>query len=167
MVFTYVVSEAADEDAAAFASFLRRAWEQAGPDSPGFAGATDASIAELTAPATFCSNIGGPDRRMFVARTGTEIVGFSANRRIEAGTVELAGIVVLADHAGRGIGTALVEAAVEQARREGYASMLVKTETSNHRARAFYEKLGFDVDGVEKEPVDSTMVEVWRLSRRL
>lgn len=167
MASTYVVSEATEDDAAAYASFLRSAWEQAGPDSPGFAGATEAAIGELTAPATFRSNIGGPDRRMFVARAGDEIVGFSANRRIDPDTVELAGIVVLADHGGRGVGTALVEAAVEQARSEGYGSMVVKTETSNHRARSFYEKLGFEVDGTESEPVDSTTVEVWRLSRRL
>lgn len=164
---TYVVSEATEGDAAAYASFLRRAWEQAGPDSPGFAGATEAAITELSAPTTFRSNVGGPDRRMFVARAGSEIVGFCANRRVDEDTVELAGIVVLSDHAGRGIGSALVEAAVEQALSEGYASMVVKTETSNDRARAFYEKLGFEGDGVEMESVDSTTVEVWRLSRRL
>lgn len=56
------------------------------------------------------------DRRMFVARAGSEIVGFCANRRVGAGG----------------------------------ASMVVKTETSNDRARAFYEKLGFGVNGVER-----------------
>lgn len=43
-----VAGQATDGDVDAFAEFFRAAWQHSGPDAPGFAGATDESIAELT-----------------------------------------------------------------------------------------------------------------------
>jgi ribosomal protein S18 acetylase RimI-like enzyme len=161
------VREATEGDGDAFAEFFVAAWREAGPDASGFTGASEETIAELTAPAAFRARIGGPERRMFLAWESDGVVGFSATRRIDEASVELAGIIVLESRAGLGIGTALVDLAMAGARDEGYRHMVVKTETTNDRARAFYEARGFAVGGVETEHVDDVAVEVWRLSRPL
>lgn len=159
------VREAEDGDVAAFAQFFTTAWRQAGPDALGFTGATDEVIAELTTPDAVRERIGGPERRMFLAWHRERVVGFSATRRIDDATVELAGIIVLPSFAGMGIGTTLVEAALQRAREDRYRSMIVRTETSNHPARAFYERRGFAVTATDVEKVGDLVVEVWELSR--
>lgn len=161
------MTEATDDDVAAFATFFREAWKQAGPGALGFAGANDQVIAELTAPEAVLERIGGPDRRMFLASEGERVVGFAATKRIDAATVELAGIIVLKTMAGGGVGTDLVEEAVASARGEGYRSMIVRTETTNERARAFYERRGFTLTGSTTERVEGSTVEVWELEREI
>lgn len=161
------VREAVAADAPAFATFIHRAWREAGPSAPGFAGATDESIAEIASPAAFGRSIGGPERRMFLAWEGDAVVGFASLRRADATTCELSGVVVLAGHAGQGIGSALVGAALDAAVTDTYSRIVVKTETTNHLARSFYERHGFQVERTETEAVDTDAVRVWRLSRRL
>ncbi|MEE8331256.1 MAG: GNAT family N-acetyltransferase [Acidimicrobiia bacterium] len=161
------VAEATDADVAAFATFFREAWKQAGPGALGFVGASDQVIAELTAPEAVLERIGGPDRRMFLAWEGGRVVGFAATKRIDAATVELAGIIVLQTMAGGGVGTRLVEEALNSARGEGYRKMIVRTETTNERARAFYERRGFIGTGSTTEQVEGTAVEVWELAREI
>jgi len=161
------IREATVEDGDAFAEFLAAAWREAGPDAPGFTGASDETIAEITAPEAFRVHISGPDRRMFLAWEEDRVVGFSATRSTDESSVELSGIIVFRSRAGRGIGSALVESAVAAARGDGHREMIVKTETTNHRARAFYENQGFQTVGVETEDVDDVPVEVWVLSRPL
>jgi len=161
------VAEAAEADVTAFATFFRKAWRQAGPDALGFAGASDEVIAELTAPDAVRERIGGPDRRMFLAWQGGRVVGFSATKRIDARTVELAGIIVLETAAGRGVGSQLVEEAVRSAGGEGYRMMIVRTETTNARARVFYETRGFSLTGSTTEQAEGSMVEVCELTRDL
>ena len=68
------VAEATADDAGAFAAFFWEAWQQAGPNAPGFAGATDEIIRELTTQAAIVERLGGPDRRMFLARSGSRVV---------------------------------------------------------------------------------------------
>jgi len=164
---TISVTEATDADVAAFAKFFREAWKQAGPDAPGFVGASDQVIAELTTPEAVRERIGGPERRMFLAWEEERVVGFAATKRVDEGTVELAGIIVLQAMSGRGVGTSLVEEAVGAMRAEGYRSMIVRTETVNDRARAFYEARRFAVTGSTAEQVEGATVEVWELTRDL
>jgi ribosomal protein S18 acetylase RimI-like enzyme len=161
------VSEATDADVDAFARFFRRAWQEAGPDAPGFTGATDEVIDELTAPEAVRARIGGPERRMFLARAGGEVVGFAATRRIDERAVELAGIIVLDAAAGRGVGTGLVGGAVAATAAEGYEVMVVRTETTNDRARTFYEARGFVATGTTTESVEGSEVAVVELRRDL
>jgi len=162
-----VVREAVEADVGAFGVFFRDAWDQSGSEAPGFAGATDEVIAELTEPVAIRERIGGPDRRMFLAWDGDRVIGFSANRRVDDTTVELAGIIVLLAAAGRGVGTALVDAAVAAAHSDQYRVMIVRTETTNDRARAFYEARGFVVSESTTEQVEGTSIDVWELTRHL
>ena len=159
------VTEATPADVGAFAEFFLTAWRQAGPDAPGFAGATEEVIAELTTPEAFRARVGGPERRMYLARVDGRVVGFAATRRIDETAIELAGIIVLRDQAGRGVGTALVAAAAAAAANEGHVTMTVSTETDNEAARAFYERCGFTATGTGVEPVEGTDVAVVSFER--
>jgi ribosomal protein S18 acetylase RimI-like enzyme len=162
-----VVREASEVDIDAFVEFFVAAWRQSGPEAPGFAGANDEVIDELTTRDSVRKRIGGPDRRMFLAWEDDQVVGFAATKRIDIDTVELAGIIVLPSYSGRGVGSTLVEAALRGARAESYRSMIVRTETTNNLARAFYEARGFVFGRVTVEHLDDTSVEVWELSRDL
>lgn len=162
-----VVREASERDIDAFADFFVTAWRQSGPNAPGFAGATDEVIAELTTRDAICERIGGPERRMLLAWQDERVVGFAATRRIDVDSVELAGIIVLPSSAGRGIGTALVDEALRLMKDEPYRSMIVRTETTNDLARAFYEARGFTLARVAVEHVEDFSVEVCELSRDL
>ncbi len=162
-----VAREASEADIDAFTEFFKAAWQQSGPDAPGFAGATDEVIAELTTRDAIRERIGGPDRRMFLAWEDERVVGFAATKRIDIDTVELAGIIVLPSYAGRGVGTELVHEALRATKDESYRSMIVRTETTNDSARAFYEARGFVLKRITIEHVDAISVEVWELSRDL
>jgi len=161
------VREATLADIDAFASFLRTAWDEAGPDAPGFAGATEEVIAELTRPELIRQRIEGIGRRMYVAVESDRVVGFAATRRITAQAVDLAGVVVLQSRTGSGIGTRLLDLVATEARDSGYKRIQVLTETSNDRARAFYEANGFTLAGATTEQAEGTTVEVWELWRVL
>jgi ribosomal protein S18 acetylase RimI-like enzyme len=161
------VAEAIPAHAAAFAAFFRAAWRQAGPDAPGFAGATEEVIDELTTPDAFAVRIGGPVRRMFLAWEAEAVVGFAATTRVDATEAELAGIIVLESATGRGVGGALVEAAATAMAEAGHRAMVVRTEVTNERARGFYEHHGFALTGTDIEHVNELAVEVAVLRRKL
>lgn len=159
--------EATRADIDPFARFLRAAWEEAGPDAPGFAGATEEVITELTQPELIRQRIEGVGRRLFVAIESGRIIGFAATRRITTEDIELAGVVVLQSLTGKGIGTRLLHLAATAARISGYQRMRVLTETTNDAARAFYEANGFTLTGTATERVEETEVAVWELWRTL
>ena len=159
------VREADSSDAAAIADFIRAAWNEAGADAPGFAGATDEIIDEVARNESILARLGTADRRMFIAVREAGVVGFAATRRIDDGLTELAGILVRASESGHGIGKTLVHAAADATRRDGSERIVVRTERSNRRAIGFYEALGFEFDRYSTEHVDGTAVDVVELSR--
>lgn len=161
------IVEADESHIPAIAEFFREAWSMTGPDAPGWAGADDDVIELLTRPDTLRDRIGGPHRRMFVAVDDGRVVGFSATRWRGHGPAELAGIVVLQDMVGRGIGTPLVEAALGRLRDDGAPSVFVRTEVDNERALGFYRARGFGDAGRLTEEVEGTEVVVAELRRSL
>ncbi len=161
------VVEAGDEDVPAISGFFWAMWNEAGPDAPGFAGATEEVIAEIATPEAIRSRIGGPERRMFVAYEGQQPVGFAAIKALNENEVELAGIVVLQSMVGRGIGTPLIEAAVHTCRELGFSRMTVSTEVDNERALAFYLARGFRLAGESTTEVQGTVVAVNNLAMDL
>lgn len=158
------IAEAADGDVDTFAGFLRDAWEAYGPGAPGFAGATDEIIADLTRPEVLARRIAAPDGAVVLARDGNRVVGFASLRRLDPDTAELDGIVVLPSWAGAGLGTELVRHVVERSREHGHRSMVVHTETTNTAARGFYEARGFEVTGTAVIDVGGAPVEVWTMT---
>jgi ribosomal protein S18 acetylase RimI-like enzyme len=59
----------------------------------------------------------------------------------------------------RGIGRAMVEAAVDEARKRGARSLWVETQTINYGAIRFYERMGFEWCGLDTSLCDSAEVQ--------
>jgi ribosomal protein S18 acetylase RimI-like enzyme len=104
-----------------------------------------------------------PDRPFFsgdlapadvlVAEAGGSVTGYVAlghatplesNRHV----VYMRGLAVAAEHQRRGVGRALVEAAVAAARERGARRLTLRVLGPNTAARALYESCGFVVEGV-------------------
>jgi ribosomal protein S18 acetylase RimI-like enzyme len=80
---------------------------------------------------------------------------------------EVQGLAVDPDAAGRGIGRALVEAAVEEVRRRGGRKVSLRVLGPNDPARRLYARCGFEVEGtlrgeflLDGEPVDDVLMAV-------
>jgi RimJ/RimL family protein N-acetyltransferase len=65
--------------------------------------------------------------------------------------LEVKGLSVDPAHRGRGMGRALLFAAIEQARRAGARKLTLRVLGHNPHARAVYEACGFEVEGVLTE----------------
>ncbi|HET9336142.1 MAG TPA: GNAT family N-acetyltransferase [Sphingomicrobium sp.] len=79
---------------------------------------------------------------VIVAELDDRLAGFAAVV-IADDMAELDGLFVEPEHWRKGIGSALVDIAVHEARRQGLAMTVV----ANPSAREFYEKCGFTVEG--------------------
>lgn len=83
----------------------------------------------------------GEQRLGFVQMTPATPIPASAH------TMEL-GLAVHPDAQGRGVGGALIDAALAEARRRGLAKVRVRVLATNPRAQALYERHGFAVEAV-------------------
>jgi DNA-binding MarR family transcriptional regulator/GNAT superfamily N-acetyltransferase len=88
---------------------------------------------------------------LFFALLGEEVVGTCALRRERGEVFELAHMAVTPAVQGQGIGRALAEAAIEQARRLGLERLYLQTHPVLKRAGRLYRDLGFR--RVTKHPV--------------
>lgn len=68
----------------------------------------------------------------------------------DAGVGEVTAIYLRSEAWGRGVGTALITAAVDTMTRAGYASATLWVLDSNARARRFYERNGWALDSAVK-----------------
>lgn len=93
---------------------------------------------------------------VIVAELGDRIVGFAAVVIDDEGA-ELDGLFVAPEHWRKGIGAALIDIAVHEARRQGLAMMVVAEPS----AREFYEKCGFTLEG----PAETRFGPALRMSR--
>jgi RimJ/RimL family protein N-acetyltransferase len=97
-----------------------------------------------------------------VALGGTELVG---ELRVEPswfGFGEI-GMMVASDWRGRGVGTALVEAAIEWARARGLHKLSLGVFPQNDAAVALYRKLGFVEEGRRVRHIRRANGELWDL----
>lgn len=103
-----------------------------------------------------------PRWQVLVAEVAGRVVGFASvgESRDEAGKGELAAIYVLPDAWGSGAGSALMASALEELR--GYSSATLWVLEDNPRARRFYEREGWILDGGrrEEEFLGVTVVEL-------
>ncbi len=159
--------EAAEAQLPALGEFMREAWGMAGPGTPGWTGADDDVIDEIAGVDALRARIGGPERRMFVALDGDRVVAFAATRWAGEGPAELAGIVVLQEMVGMGIGTPLLELALDRVRHDGAVSVYVRTEADNDRALGFYRSRGFVDEHDVVEEVEGQQVRLTELRRSL
>jgi ribosomal protein S18 acetylase RimI-like enzyme len=158
------VREATLGDEANLRSFLKEAWKEAGLGAPGFTGATDKTIEEISSIDFLKKLLVDPKTRIFVAEDEDRFVGFASNKESGKDNVELSGIIVLESKTGLGMGTQLLEIARSSAALLGYSKMIVKTEYFNNRAIHFYKRMGFAEMGRTIEEIDGTPVDLVLLS---
>jgi GNAT superfamily N-acetyltransferase len=86
-----------------------------------------------------------PDGRLFVAELEGEVVGFAGMLR-HPHSVEIEPIVIASGRRGDGVGRALVERVVEEARaEEGVTQVYAQPAGRNRDAFAFFKSVGLDV----------------------
>ena len=145
-----VVRRAVVADAAAIAGVHTRTWQAAYEHVFG---------AERLAAIDVSRRVAGWERGLaagetvFVAEDGGWIVGFAsvgASRDLE-GVGELYAIYALPEAWGTGAAAALAQAGVAALRNAGFAEAVLWVLEDNPRARRFYEREGWILDGGRKE----------------
>ncbi len=101
--------------------------------------AFDKELASL--PGKYAPDRGG----LFLAVHNSSPAGCVALREIDHYSCEIKRMFVYPHLHGKGIGHALAEAAIEQARVIGYKSMLLDTSIRQDEAKSLYQRLGFNV----------------------
>src|SRR3954447_6856446 len=90
--------------------------------------------------------------RVLVATEGGRVVGhLQLTDADEPATAEIKNIAVAPSHQGRGIGRALVGAAIDVARREGRTALVVATAAADTGNLRFYQRAGFRMRSVERD----------------
>jgi GNAT superfamily N-acetyltransferase len=90
---------------------------------------------------------------ILVARSGSEIVGM-VNLLFTISTAEggpvcwLEDMVIKPDSRGHGLGSRLLTAAIDHARKHGFLRITLLTDTTNSAARRFYQRHGFIESGM-------------------
>lgn len=88
-----------------------------------------------------------PRGRLYLAYDGGRPAGCIALRPLEGGNCEMKRLFVRPAFRGRGIGRALAERVIADARELGYNAMLLDTLVSLPAAAALYQTLGFTQTG--------------------
>jgi RimJ/RimL family protein N-acetyltransferase len=96
----------------------------------------------------------------FVAEVGGEIVGI-LGVEVPAYLVADIGMQVRDGYRGQGVGSALVEKAIEHARARGCHKIALQHWPHNERARALYEKYGFEQEGYLRRQYPRKDGEIW------
>ena len=108
----------------------------------------DREVAELPGDYT------PPAGRLLVARDDGTAIACVALRRLDAETCEMKRLYVQRSHRGLGLGRALAEAVISEARLIGYERMRLDTLPSMSEAAVLYERLGFrDIEPYTENPV--------------
>ncbi|WP_136443190.1 GNAT family N-acetyltransferase [Pacificoceanicola onchidii] len=74
-------------------------------------------------------------------------------RNAPDGVLQMDGICVAAAARGQGVGSALFDALFAMAQREGFDAVTLDVIDTNPRAKALYERLGFETTGTESASV--------------
>lgn len=83
---------------------------------------------------------------------GRHLVGMGGIRPIGAGRFEVLRVRVHPARRRRGVGSALMDALEDEARRSGATELVLDTATNQPDAVAFYEALGYQPTGTESQP---------------
>ena len=154
-------------DVARIREFMITAWTESGPGAMGFTGATDEVMQEITSESFIRKLLTNPDTHLFIAQSEGRTMGFSSLKSVGPDVTELSGLIVLERDRGKGVGTALLEKALNVAKEQGFKRVEVKTEAFNLQAIAFYKSHGFQNAGRVKENIEGTVVDLLVLERKL
>jgi ribosomal protein S18 acetylase RimI-like enzyme len=140
------ISIAGEDDADALRALFREYAAWLGPE--GWLSDLEAELAALP---------GGYDA-IFLARDGEEVIGCVALRPLEDGACEMKRLYVRPGGRRSGVGRALAEAIVEEARLLGYRTMRLDTLPTMDAARALYVSLGFtETERYNDNPVEGVL----------
>ena len=105
--------------------------------------------------ATLPGDYAPPAGRLFLARVGGQPAGCIALRSLAAGVAEMKRLYVRPQFRAVGLGRALAERVIGEARAIGYASMKLDTLPSMRSAQRLYAELGFrDAARYNDNPVE-------------
>ncbi|CAM5364961.1 GNAT family N-acetyltransferase OS=Streptomyces tendae OX=1932 GN=GUR47_11530 PE=4 SV=1 [Streptomyces tendae] len=97
----------------------------------------------------------GPDAHLVAELDGAVVgyvrLGFPTPLASNTHVRQIRGLAVAGAARGHGVGRALVRAAVEEARQEGFRRITLRVLGHNTAARKLYESEGFVVEGVQPE----------------
>jgi GNAT superfamily N-acetyltransferase len=91
-----------------------------------------------------------PDNMLYVAEVGGEVIGTFQTTLITsllgrgASFMKIEAVHVRPGTRGKGVGSAMMRFAIEEARRAGARSVQLTSNKVRHAAHLFYERLGFD-----------------------
>lgn len=88
---------------------------------------------------------------LFILEDGARVVGTMDVRRARAAGVASLGMSIVAEQRGRGHGRAMLEVAIEHARRERMHKLELEVWPDNDRAIALYASCGFEVEGIRRD----------------
>lgn len=150
-----VVRTARDDDADSIGRIHVEAWRVAYADA-----LPEAFLQWLSIPdrqRVWRQRLTAPDRKVSVlvvvdgeAVAGFACVGASRDEDVPTGIGELLSIYLDPENWGRGLGRRLHDDAVATLRRAGYARATLWVLDANVRARRFYERAGWTLDGATK-----------------
>lgn len=119
--------------------------------------------------ASFAGLLGAPRVRMTVADVDDRVAGYSI-LMLAPPDADLANLAVAPWARGRGLGRALLEHAIDEARALGVEHVYLEVRPSNARALALYEGVGFRAVGVRRRyyraPVEDARVLRLEVSRK-
>jgi len=135
---------------------------------------TAAHLAATFTPERLAQEIADPSSRLLIAEVGSAPAGYAKLHWTDPPDcvsgpkpVELARIYVLARWHGHGVGRALLERCMEEARAAGAQTMWLGVWERNQGAQAFYGKLGFAHVGYKAFMVGSDKQRDWVMERAL
>ena len=137
------IRRASVADAADIANVHVRTWQAAYDHIFGSERLAELDVSRRVAGWTRVLDDGEP---VFVADDDGRVVGF-----VSVGACELYAIYALPETWGSGAGHELMRAALEQLRGEGCGEAFLWVLEDNPRARRFYEREGWELDGERKE----------------
>ena len=103
-------------------------------------------------PEMFAGEFAQPaSRRLYlVAEEGGAVIGYAGMMFTGGSQADVVTLAVDPAHWGRGTGTALLSALVDEAGRRGYAEVLLEVRKDNPRARRLYLRHGFTEIGIRR-----------------
>jgi GNAT superfamily N-acetyltransferase len=143
------VRDAQAEDAEAFVCAYELAWDAMAAPVIGKGLAEFASFESRLASFRAGLEEASPDARMLVAEDGDSIVGV-ATCRGDGESCELRALYVVPDAWGTGVAQRLMESALDAMRKRGAVEAVLWVVEANGRARRFYEREGWTLDGEKR-----------------